>query len=119
MSDENQKEFSNEINYISSINHNVIENKIEPILSLSKEETKRSRIQKCLQEMINNSTIHALPNINKTNRIIFKIMWFLFFLISFGFNLKLIIDSINNYLLYETITEISIYSEQPGNENNY
>jgi len=34
MSDENQKEFSNEINYISSINHNVIENKIEPILSL-------------------------------------------------------------------------------------
>jgi len=75
MSDENQKEFSNEINYISSI--------------------------------------------NKTNRIIFKIMWFLFFLISFGFNLKLIIDSINNYLLYETITEISIYSEQPGNENNY
>ena len=68
-----------------------------------------------LKEMLMDSTIHALPNIYKTDRILFKIMWFCFFLTTFAFSAQLITKSINDYLKYETITQIDINLEQPGN----
>ncbi len=87
--------------------HNKILNSIE--------DSKLNRIKKCFKEMIMNSTIHALPKIIMTDKFYSKIMWILFFIISFGFNLQLISKSITDYLAYETISTISIEYEQPGN----
>jgi hypothetical protein len=81
--------------------------------------SKKSRIKKRLKEILSDSTIHALPNIYKTDRILFKIMWFFFFLATFFTSIRLIVTSINDYLEYETITQVDIGSEQPGNYNNF
>jgi len=92
------------------VDKNKHENKIEKILN-----SKVNRIRKCFKEMVMHSTIHALPKIIKADKFYFKIMWILFFIISFGFNLQLVAKCITDYLLYETITKIDIGSEQPGN----
>jgi hypothetical protein len=81
----------------------------------SKEDSKLNRIRKCFKEGIMNSTIHALPKIMTTDKFYFKIMWSLFFVVSFGFNIQLIFKCITDYLSYETITKIDVESEQPGN----
>jgi hypothetical protein len=81
--------------------------------------SKKSRIKKRLKEILSDSTIHALPNIYKTDRILFKIMWFFFFLATFFTSIRLIVTSINDFLEYETITQVDIGSEQPGNYNNF
>ncbi len=81
--------------------------------------SKKSRIKKRLKEILSDSTIHALPNIYKTDRILFKIMWFFFFLATFFTSIRLIVASINDFLEYETITQVDIGSEQPGNYNNF
>ena len=96
--------------------HRTFDNKIEPI-NAKREESKSLRIQKCLKEKIKESTIHALPMIFKTDRFFFKIMWVVLFVITFYFNIQYTIRSINEFLLYETITQIEIGFEQPGNLN--
>ena len=90
------------------------DDKIEKILN-SKEDSKLNRIRKCFKEGIMNSTIHALPKIMTADKFYFKIMWILFFVLSFGFNIQLIFKCITDYLSYETITKIDVESEQPGN----
>jgi len=75
---------------------------------------KINRIKEYFKEAIMNSTIHALPNIFKSKRTVFKIMWFLFFFISIGFNFQFLVKCIHEYLLYETVTQIDIRTEQPG-----
>jgi hypothetical protein len=83
---------------------------IEPV-----EDSKKKSIQKCLKEMIMNTTIHALPKILETDKTYFKIMWLLFFIISFGFNFQLVAKCIIDYLSYDTITKIGVVFDQPGN----
>ena len=72
------------------------------------------RIQEKIKEKISNSTIHALPNIYKTENFYFKIMWVCLFLIAFALSIILIKKSINDYLDYETVTKIQIGIEQPA-----
>jgi hypothetical protein len=88
--------------------------KVDEIVD-SKVDSKINRIRKCFKEGIMNSTIHALPKIMMADKLYSKIMWILFFIISFGFNIQLIGRCITDYLSYETITKIDIGSEQPGN----
>jgi hypothetical protein len=76
--------------------------------------TKKARIQEKIKEMITDSTIHALPNIYKTEKIYFKLMWFSFFLITFIFSIRYIYKTVTDYLLYETVTQISIGIDQPA-----
>ena len=68
---------------------------------------KKMRIHEKLKEMILDSTIHALPNIYKTENFYLKKMWFCLFLIAFAFSIILIKKSINDYLDYETVPTIS------------
>ena len=99
---------------VSTINNQIIlDSRIKAVND--EDDSKISRIKKKFKEMLMDSTIHALPNIFKTDRILFKIMWFCFFLTTFAFSIQLITKSINDYLKYETITQIDINSEQPGN----
>lgn len=83
------------------------------------EDSKKRRIKKCIKDKMINSTIHALPNIYKTENYYFKIMWLLFFIITFSFNIQFTIKCINDYLLYETITEIDVLTDQPGSTSNF
>lgn len=91
-----------------------LDNKIEAIIR-PKKMSKSSRIHDCIKEIIMDSTIHALPKIYNSKRIGYKIMWFLMFLLTFTFNVQFTFRCINSYLSYETITQISIGLEQPGN----
>jgi hypothetical protein len=59
------------------------------------------------------STTHGLPNAFKTNRIIFKIMWISFFVISTFFGVNTVIDIIKTYLNYEIVTKIDVITEIP------
>ena len=93
-------------------NHIILDNQIEG-LNID-ESSKKSQIKQKFKQMLMDSTIHALPNIFKTNRIFFKIMWLCFFLVSFAFSVQLIKKSINDYLKYETISQIDVGFEQPG-----
>ena len=122
MSENNLNNYSIEI--IISSSGEIVNNKLNEIkdniaLQINEiikpaEDSKTKRIQKCLKNMIMNTTIHALPKILKSDRILFKIMWFLFFIVSFGFNFQLVAKCLTDYLSYETITKIGIGSEQPG-----
>ena len=106
-------------NTISEINSQRLLNGQTKSINDEEDYSKKSRIKKRLKEMLSDSTIHALPNIYKTERILFKIMWFFFFLATFFTSIRLIVTSINDYLEYETITQVDIGSEQPGNYKNF
>ncbi len=100
---------------VSRINNRMImHNQIRTLKS--EDDSKINRIKKKLKEMLVDSTIHALPNIYKTDRILFKIMWFSFFLTTLAFSIQLITKSINDYIKYETITQFNYGGyERPGN----
>lgn len=104
---------------ISEINNQRLLNSQTKSINDEEDYSKKSRIKKRLKEILSDSTIHALPNIYKTDRILFKIMWFFFFLATFITSIRLIVTSINDYLEYETITQVDIGSEQPGNYKNF
>ncbi len=76
--------------------------------------SKNDRIKEYIKETITNSTIHALPNIYTKKRTVYKIMWIFLFFISFAFNFRFLVRSIDDFLSYETITQIDIRTEQPG-----
>ncbi len=100
---------------VSRINNRMImHNQIRTLKS--EDDSKINRIKKKLKEMLVDSTIHALPNIYKTDRILFKIMWFSFFLTTLAFSIQLITKSVDDYLKYETITQFNYDGyERPGN----
>jgi hypothetical protein len=106
-------------NTISEINNQRLLNSQTKSINDEEDYSKKSRIKKRLKEILSDSTIHALPNIYKTDRILFKIMWFFFFLATFVTSIRLIVTSINDYLEYDTITQVDIGSEQPGNYKNF
>jgi len=71
------------------------------------------KISKTVLSVIEDSTVHGLPNIVKNERIINKIMWTIVFLASFGYCTYLIVNSILDYLQFDHITQIATVFEQP------
>ncbi len=71
-------------------------------------------ISKAVLSVLEDSTIHGLPNIVKNERIINKIMWAFVFSGSFGFCTYLIINSIIVFLQYGHITNLETIFEQPS-----
>ena len=68
-------------------------------------------IRETTKETVENSSIHALPNIVRNKYIIIKIVWIVCFLISFGICCWFIIQSILDYLSYQVITNIKVNYE--------
>ncbi len=89
------------LNQDNNVTGNNFKNNDSKIIIQSNEKSKKMRIQEKFKEMILDSTIHALPNIYKTEHFYFKIMWFCLFLITFLFSIILIKKSINDFLDYE------------------
>jgi hypothetical protein len=76
---------------------------------------KIEKIKKKTKELIMASTSHGLPNIFRTNRIIFKLMWFILFLLSTALGINTVIGTVNTYLNYEIVTKIDVITEIPTN----
>ncbi len=64
-----------------------------------------------IQNVASSSSIHAIPNIAKTNKIGLKLMW-LTLLFSFGcFSFILVIQEVLDYFEYPTTTKIKYVNE--------
>ena len=71
------------------------------------------QILKVFLDIFGESTIHGIPRIIKSNSILSKLLWALFFSISAGFCIKMIALCIGEYLKYETVVDIAYNSEIP------
>ena len=76
-------------------------------------ETNWLKIKNTLHDVVLSSTSHGLPNIFKSKRILLKIIWTLFFLISLGYCSFSIIKTINSYFNWEYLTKIEDFRENP------
>jgi hypothetical protein len=76
---------------------------------------KCQEIKTSLSEILTESTAYGLPKIIKSKRILLKLFWLAFFLLGCIPTIYFTIESINNYLQYEKITQfetISLYEIQ-------
>lgn len=80
---------------------------------MKKENFLKERILQILRDACLVSTIHAIPNIIRTNRILIKLMWSICLLVSIGYCFFLVFQSISNYFEYEVVTKISVVHEIP------
>jgi len=67
-----------------------------------------------LAELALSSTIHGVSNIVKTKRLFIKLIWLFSMFISFGLCCFYTIQSINEYLEYNTLTDTKIFYENPA-----
>jgi len=68
--------------------------------------------KKRINELLKGSTAHGIPNIMKSNSLIIKIMWAVFFIASTVAGSYYTIDSILDYLRFNTVTTIQILDEE-------
>lgn len=64
-------------------------------------------------ETLGNSSIHAIPNIIRTNSLIIKAMWTVFFILSTGLSCYSVVQNILDYLNYDVITKIRNFNDFP------
>jgi hypothetical protein len=64
--------------------------------------------------ILTESTIHGIPSFIRTDRLVLKLMWLFFFTASSGFCFYLIVRSINEYLMYDVVTQIRVLYEFPA-----
>jgi len=69
-------------------------------------------IKKIIIELLSGSTAHGIPNIVKAKHLVIKIVWLVFFIISTGFGSYFVIDSVLDYLKFQTITTIKVVQEK-------
>jgi hypothetical protein len=87
---------------------------IEPVDKKEKRKLKKSKkIFSFIRNALSDSTIHGLPNLLKSERIIFKFMWFIFFTTSLIFGVYSIYTNTIDYLSYDVVTQIQINYESP------
>ncbi len=76
--------------------------------SIGNKEKKKQRII----ELLSLSTAHGIPNIIKTDNLLFKIIWLIVLVISTGTGSYYVIDSIFDYLKFQTVTNIKVIEEK-------
>jgi hypothetical protein len=62
---------------------------------------------------IERTTSHGLPNIVRSNNLVIKIMWILFFLASLTYCSYVIIVSLIDYFKYQTVVSTTYVKETP------
>ena len=72
------------------------------------------KLKETLAELLSISTIHGLPNVVKSKRIVHKIMWSFAFSVFLGACCYSIYECISSYLEYKVVTEIQTVYEQPA-----
>lgn len=71
-------------------------------------------VKECLIHLVEESTIHGLPRIFKSEIRIVKLLWLICFLGSAGYCVYMTLGSIFNYLDYEVITSIESIRQVPS-----
>ncbi|CAF1053668.1 unnamed protein product [Brachionus calyciflorus] len=69
------------------------------------------KIYGVVKEVSLSSTSHGLPNIIRSETVSIRLMWIIFTIISTGLCAFMIVESIMNYLSYETTSKIRVLSE--------
>ena len=90
---------------ISNLSKIKIQNKVQSI-------ERKTKTKQKITELLSSSTSHGLPNIVKAKNLHTKITWSIFFIISTGVGLYYVIDSILDYLKFQTITNIKVTREK-------
>lgn len=75
-----------------------------------KNKEKLDRKQKLIQLLLS-STAHGLPNIVRAENFTFKIMWLLFFISSTCVGSYYVVDSIFDYLKFNTVANVKVVDE--------
>ena len=70
--------------------------------------TLEEKIKEATKITLEGSSIHSIPNITRTRYKSLKIIWLLCFLTSSSLCAWYLVDSIQDYLKYETVTNIKI-----------
>ncbi len=71
------------------------------------------KIKNTIKSIIEDSTVHGIPRLLKSNSLISKITWIIFFCLSTSCCIYLIISAIFNYLQYSVVTTIETIIEIP------
>ena len=79
----------------------------------SKPEKTSEIIKTNITDILSNSSAHGLNRIIKAKRILFKIMWLLFFICSASSGVYMVTNSILDYFKYEVVTQIRVVHETP------
>jgi hypothetical protein len=97
--------------------NNVIDELFQRIQKLERKESfkqtsKFKKIKKRTCELLELSTSHGVPNIFRTKNLFILIIWSFFTILSASFGSYLVLDSILDYLKYNTVTKIELINEQ-------
>ena len=68
-------------------------------------------ILKRISDLVETSSIHGLPNIVRTRRILIKIIWSLAFLASFSYAIISIINVVDDYLSYSVVVKMELVQD--------
>ena len=71
----------------------------------------KEKIIGSVKETLESSSIHAIPNITRNKFFSIKAMWFMFFLISSGWCIWFIIQSIMDFLNYDVVSKTIVNFE--------
>lgn len=82
-------------------------------MSLTKKETLDSKIKCACKEWIKDSTSHGFPRIFKTNRVMLKILWIFFVLLSTATCAFIITKAVMDYLDFNVTTKLRLVSQIP------
>jgi hypothetical protein len=72
------------------------------------------KIKENIKSIIEDSTVHGLPRVLKSNSLISKIVWTIFFCLSSSCCVYLIISAIFSFLQYSVVTTIETITEIPA-----
>jgi len=94
--------------------------KVFPIGSLIKTQKRyevdsiesKAIIKQRIKELLSESTVHGISRIVKSKRLVFKIVWLIFFIASSTTGSYYVIDSIFDYFKCQTITTIKVIQEK-------
>ena len=76
------------------------------IKHLKIEQMNNKNIKKTISNLALSTSCHGIPNFYKTERILLKIIWLLFIIISFIACVLMVTKSVNDYFQYEVTTKI-------------
>ena len=91
---------------------NNLKPKIEPKKTGMKKFGLLADIRKELKRSGDLTTLHGVPNILLTDRTYMKVIWMIFFLLSMGLCIFMIVRAITNFLHYETKSQIRQVPQQ-------
>ena len=71
----------------------------------------RNKAMQRIIELLSSSTAHGIPNILNARNLAFKIIWLIVFIISTCAGSYFVIDSVLDYLKFQSITSLEVIQE--------